>query len=557
MAVPIRTRSSAVRVVGSLVWVATTSLGSMLAGADAVADDLITIALTGEQAPDAEPGVVFTGLGTPVLNASGQTAFLAELNGTGVDAGNNRGIYSEGGGPLAEVTRTGNQAPGADTGVLFTNLRTPLLSASGQTAFRSDLTGTGVDSTNNRGIYRDNGGTLAQVARTGNQAPDANPGVVFSGLNFPVFNASGQTAFRGDLTGTGVDSTNNVGVYSEGGGSLAEVARTGDPASGGDPGVLFSGLDTPVLNDSGQTAFVARLTGSGVTLGNNSEGVYKESGGLLAEVVRTGDQAPGADPGVLINSFFEITPVLNNSGQAAFATGLRGTGVDSTNNRGIYGEGSGSLDEVAREGGQAADAASGVVFSSLSEPLINASGQTAFAARLTGTGVSGTNDTGIYREIDGAVAEVAREGEQAPDAESGVVFRTFGFGFQAFNALGQIVFSVGLNGTSVDATNDRGLYATDLDGLLVEIIREGDLLDVNDDPLIEDLRTVSSFSLFANSGNEDGRVSGFNDLGQVAFQASFTDGSEGIFVSSFVAIPEPATALLLVLGAPLFLRRRG
>ncbi|MEM1208080.1 MAG: choice-of-anchor tandem repeat NxxGxxAF-containing protein [Planctomycetota bacterium] len=544
------------RFVRSLVLVATASLGLMLAGANAAADDLINVALTGEQAPDAESGVVFTGLGTPVLNASGQTAFLAELDGPGVNAANNLGMYSEGGGPLAEVTRTGKQAPGADTGVLFANLSTPLLSASGQTAFRSDLTGTGVNSTNSRGIYRESGGTLAQVARTGNQAPDANSGVVFSGLNFPVFNASGQTAFRGDLTGTGVANTNNVGVYSEGGGSLAEVARTGDPASGGDPGVIFSGLDTPVVNDSGQTAFVARLTGSGVTFGNNSEGVYKESGGSLAQVVRTGDQAPGADPGVLINSFFEITPVVNNSGHIAFAAGLRGTGVDSTNNRGIYSETGGPLAEVAREGGQAPDAVSGVLFHSLSEPLINSSGQTVFAASLTGTGVISTNDSGIYREIDGAVAEVAREGDQAPDAESGVAFGSFGFSSQAFNALGQIAFSIGLTGTGVDATNDRGLYATDLNGLLVEIIREGELLDVDDDPLIEDLRTVSAFSLFANSGNEDGRLSGFNDLGQVAFQVSFTDGSQGIFISNLVAIPEPASISLIALGMPLLLRRR-
>jgi hypothetical protein len=51
-----------------------------------------------------------------------------------------------------------------------------------------------------------------------------------------------------------------------------------------------------------------------------------------------------------------------------------------------------------------------------------------------------------------------------------------------------------------------------------------------------DFRTVSTVTLGslqqeAGSGNEDGRPSTFNDHGQVAFLASFTDGSSGVFVS--------------------------
>ena len=48
-----------------------------------------------------------------------------------------------------------------------------------------------------------------------------------------MLNDAGQTAFRADLTGSGVGSTNNQGVWSEGSGSLALVARTGSQAPGG------------------------------------------------------------------------------------------------------------------------------------------------------------------------------------------------------------------------------------------------------------------------------------------------------------------------------------
>ena len=53
-------------------------------------------------------------------------------------------------------------------------------------------------------------------------------------------------------------------------------------------------------------------------------------------------------------------------------------------------------------------------------------------------------------------------------------------------------------------------------------------------------------------------ASGFNDRGQVAFLATFTDGSSGLFVSNLVAVPEPDTGLLccLVVMAMGLCRRR-
>jgi len=46
-----------------------------------------------------------------------------------------------------------------------------------------------------------------------------------------------------------------------------------------------------------------------------------------------------------------------------------------------------------------------------------------------------------------------------------------------------------------------------------------------------------------------GRPSGFNNLGQFAFWARFTDGSSGIFVSNRVAVPEPSSMFAILMGA--------
>ena len=121
-----------------------------------------------------------------------------------------------------------------------------MLNNAGQTAFRAGLTGSGVDSTNDRGIWSEGSGSLALVARSGSQAPGTPSGVNFdaASIRSPVLNDAGQTAFRAGLTGSGVDSTNNQGIWSEGSGSLALVARSGSQAPGTPSGVNFSGFDS-------------------------------------------------------------------------------------------------------------------------------------------------------------------------------------------------------------------------------------------------------------------------------------------------------------------------
>jgi hypothetical protein len=67
----------------------------------------------------------------------------------------------------------------------------------------------------------------------------------------------------------------------------------------------------------------------------------------------------------------------------------------------------------------------------------------------------------------------------------------------------------------VDVPNNEGIWATDRNGLLRLIVRKGDPVEV-----------------------------AFNDRGQLAFGAGFTDGSSGIFISDLVAIPEPVSFAL-------------
>jgi hypothetical protein len=154
---------------------------------------------------------------------------------------------------LRTVVLTGQPVPGAASGVTFESIgatyfsgdidrifRGPVLNDAGQTAFRANLAGSGVDSTNNQGVWSEGSGSLALVARTGNQAPGAPSGTNFGlyppgfELFTPVLNNAGQTAFFGAL------DDGRLGLWSEGSGSLAMVAADGVHAPVLPNGVNFS-----------------------------------------------------------------------------------------------------------------------------------------------------------------------------------------------------------------------------------------------------------------------------------------------------------------------------
>jgi hypothetical protein len=514
---------------------------------------LRTVALSGQPAPGTPGGVSYSSLDSyyaggpfqivrgPVLNDVGRTAFRAHLTGAGVDATNNQGIWSEGSGSLALVARTGSAAPGAPDGVNFglnpaLELFTPLLNSAGQTAFYGGLTDGSV------GIWSEGSGSLALVARDGIQAPGTPAGVNhsfavvrdFLWADLPKLNNAGQTAFWANVTGNGVDNTNDWGVWSEGSGSLALVARSGSPAPGAPESVNYDSFFIQSgFNDAGQTAFFAYLTGSGVDP-SNDQGIWSERTGSLTLLARSGSPAPGTPGGVNFREFSPPVPTvaINNAGQTAFKAFLTGDGVDETNDEGLWSEGSGTLALVARRGSPAPGTPRGVNFGAFGLnlwPLLNDAGQTAFRADLTGTGVTSTNSRGIWSGGTDDLKLVARTGDPAPGTSSGIRFSDLVR--PTLNSAGQIAFGATLTGTGVLSSNNTGIWATDQAGTLQLIARTGAQVEV----VPADFRTISDLLFVGDTGNSDGRASGFNNSGQLVFWARFTNGTQGVFVSNLVA----------------------
>jgi hypothetical protein len=140
---------------------------------------------------------------------------------------------------------------------------------------------------------------------------------------------------------------------------------------------------------------------------------------------------------------------------------------------------------------------------------------------------------------------VAREGSPAPDTPNGINFGSDAniFGFDSFrylmlNGVGQIAFWVPLIGSRVDSTKQNGNRSN---RVLQLVIREGELFEVPSG----DFRVVSGLSFAIGTENSDGRPSGFNNSGHLAFRALFTDGSQEIFDSNRVALSEPSSLLFI------------
>ena len=512
----------------------------------AVGQTYQTVALSGRPAPGAGAGVNYASFGTPALNDAGQVAYFAFLTGTGVTGANDSAIFAGGFAAPRLVAREGSAAPGAGAGVNYSGFSTPALSDAGQVAYFAGLTGTGVTGANDETIYAGDFATPQLVAREGSAAPGAAAGVNYSFLNPPALNDAGQVAYLTFLTGAGT-TANDSAIFAGGFAAPRLVAREGSAAPGTPAGVNYSSFDTPALNDAGQVAYRAVLTGTGVTSANNTA-IY--AGGLASPqlVAREGNAAPGAGAGV--NYSFFLTPVLSDAGQVAYLTILTGSGVTAANEGAIYAGGPAAPQLVARAGNAAPGAGAGVNYSFLDTPALNDAGLVAYRAGLTGTGVTGANRDAIFAGGLAAPQLVARTGDAAPGAGAGVNYSSFST--PVLSDAGQVAYLTTLTGTGVTDANDFGLFAADLLGNDLLIAREGDLFDV--DPTAGfDLRTITDGGISFLIGRGDDTLTGLGNDGTLAFQLSFTDGTSGLFTA---VVPEPSSLAVLGLGGVALLRRR-
>ena len=491
-------------------------------------------------------------------------------------------------GANAALAREGEARPGGGTYAAGSSgYNTIQLNDAGQTAFRL---GTG------SGVFASDGTTMKRVALAGDVAPGTGSATfattpIASGM--PLFNQAGTAAFVGSLTnGTGTPA---VTITSPNNNASAVFIGTGDNGGGENPNAMpvvrgtdwFASLggtsaDTKVgslsqgtlaFNGNNRYVISTTLQGSAVVTGTgatgNSVALISNRTGSNEAIARVGNAAPdatGAASADVYRAFSTSAIAFNTLGHVAFSSSLRQGATQTVASALFTDVGSGTLRRFAGSG----DVVGNVyAMTDNTMPLAEFAGLNYSATATFGTVLVNRNDQMLFtanmssggqavllRDQAGDLHRVARVGDVAfsPDPLS-----TGGTGTSAIsgisglslNAAGQVAFTANITGpgVSVGLGNGSTLWASDLDGTLVLIARTGTtFVDGFGVP-----RVIAGINFSGGTGNEDGRVSSFNDFGDLAFTLRFADGTQGAFVTR---IPAPGVLALLGLGGLLAARRR-
>jgi hypothetical protein len=533
------------------------------------------VALSGDIAPGTNER--FDTFANPVINATGDVAFQANITGNVIDVVPH-GLWAGSQSTLRPLVIAGQTAPDTE-GSRFQMPGWPLvLTSDGEGIFYGNLVHeNGVSSENDYGIWAFNSGGTQLVARRSDPAPGLPADVSYS-LLFANPHTSGLMGFSSSLAGPGIDASNNTAAWLGPTGpssSLRLIARAGDTAPGLPVGSQFTGIGTPWVNARGHFVLPATAATSNPTAAQ-VQGIWAEATEQFHLVVAGQTPAPGTS-GRNFGFFGELR--LNNAGNVVFAATLQSVSDEERlSDTGIW---SAALNTsvvlpVAIEGQQAPGFGAGVVFrgsapgeepfyDAFGQPVLGGNGSVAFAATVFGNGTDFDHNDGIWiSEPVSALGPpnltlLAREGDQPPGTPDGTRFMGLNFGddlIPAFerpliNGAGHVAFEALTTGPLGEM--GRGIWATDAAGALLLVAHTGDDFTIAPG----DVRTIDVLKLHAGGSSDDGYLSALNDRGELAFAVLFADGSEAVVVATVV--PEPATLWYLVVAglcARLFKVRR-
>jgi len=227
-----------------------------------------------------------------------------------------------------------------------------------------------------QGIFRTDGAHTVTIARDDIDAPT---GGRFTSLRDPVINNLGQVAFEAEMSGGPAD----FGIFRGEGGNLLPIFVANQIAPGG---ATFEDFGNPVINVHGRVAAVASLTHSASHLG-----LFVGDGTQALAVALDGQPAPKGG-NYDSRAGFSQPLRLNDRGEVAFHVGLAG----GTSNQGIF-RGNGEHTTTVALHGATAPGTTGT-FQSFHDIRLANDGRVAFVASLA-VGVGGvdfTNNMGIW-----------------------------------------------------------------------------------------------------------------------------------------------------------------
>lgn len=520
-----------------------------------------TVALTGTSGtygPQVS-GAQFSSIKTDfAINDSGNVIFRGVMaTGGSVTAANDWGLwYRPAGGTPTNIVREGDTAVGGlDT---LNDFAFPGYSGN----HHSFVGYMPLGQLNKYGVFAGTPGSYDRIAVETEHAAGFGAGITYVSIYSGVhINSSGVVVFRAQIGGQGIDATNRMALYSAtSSGDVAMFAHAGDAAPN-TTGVFYDFSDAQI-NSAGTVAFKGVFQENINNVLTPGRGIYVGGRTNYQMVVRDGTQAAGTAAGVNYKFFDTLPFKLNENGQVAFRSQLQGTGITSSNDRGIWIADTSGVQKVVRTG-DAVTTAPGTVFTGFTDPQFNKRGEVAFQGQMTGPGVTiGNGGVANFVATPTSLKMMARSGDVITQLGDPNIKYGWSSSTPLINDAGQVAFVADATGGSffsADTLTNDLLMAGMPDDLKI-IAQRGSLFDV--DPTAgEDLRTIKN--IFMGTGDSygvGGAVKLTND-GLLVFGLDFTDGTSGLFTVQLdapsAAVPEAGTLSLLgMCVAGLLARRR-
>ncbi len=241
----------------------------------------------------------------------------------------------------------------------------------------------------------------------------------------PRVNAKGEVVFE-----AATDSTGWAVVGPDANGKPIVRVSLGDPAPGvgdgtawfGYPSGDLNGVLDPVMNDAGDLAFVVRTMGGGIPTGRELGLWRSRRGGAGPEImVQSGTRPPSVPEGV--PDFFCPTFQIDRTGRTSLMASDFRCIPSAAGAIAFAPTGSGEMLPILRTGAVPPGIEGDVRLSDIRGHWSNPAGGTALWGTLEGTGVDGSNDTAIWAsDADGKLVLVIREGDPVPGFPAGTVF---------------------------------------------------------------------------------------------------------------------------------------
>ena len=392
----------------------------------AAAGQTIELVLLGGTPAPSTGGRNYLSLGYPDVNDAGEVAFFSTLSGSTISAG----IFRHSGASGALVALRGQPAPASGGGTYLDLASGPEIDGSGRVYFSSTISG----GSTTQGLFENDHGTNSAIALLGGSAPGTGGGT-YSSLGPPCVSDGGDFAFPALVSG----GSGGAGVFVDSGGVLTAIVVAGQAAPGGGD---FSNFGTACVNDSGDVAFFASVTG-----GTGSTGIFfrAPTGGLRA-VARTASSAPGTGGGTFY-SFLGGAPQLaiNNRGDVAFSAGITGGSAVE----GVFIEEAQVLRAATLTGDPLPENPSKTFQQFYSGPALSDSGTLTYSATT-----NGSIPNGIYRDSGGVDSRVVLDLETAPGTGGGVYLGLPDF--VSGSKSGNVAFWTGISGGT--GHNGSGIF---------------------------------------------------------------------------------------------------